>query len=103
MPGSHGAYLSRPRELAERLEPAQSLGSATEPQRRPYGTTGRAFRDHGEGRAALQSYYAELFDWDIDANNEFGYGIVTREANTNRTASASAAASPPGRRATTAT
>jgi uncharacterized protein len=31
----------------------------------------------------LQRYYAELFGWDIDANNEFGYGIVQREGNTN--------------------
>jgi uncharacterized protein len=30
----------------------------------------------------LQRYYAELFGWDIDANNEFGYGIVQREGNT---------------------
>ena len=41
------------------------------------------FEITGKDGAALQSYYAELFDWDIDANNEFGYGIVTREANLN--------------------
>ncbi len=58
------------------------------------------FEITGKDGAALQSYYADLFDWDIDANNEFGYGIVTREANSTRTAWASAAAYPPGRRAT---
>jgi predicted enzyme related to lactoylglutathione lyase len=31
----------------------------------------------------LQSYYAELFGWEIDANNEMKYGIVPREGNTN--------------------
>lgn len=29
----------------------------------------------------LQRFYSELFEWDIDANNEFGYGSVTREGN----------------------
>jgi predicted enzyme related to lactoylglutathione lyase len=41
------------------------------------------FEITGKDGPALQSYYAELFDWDIDADNEFGYGIVTREANLN--------------------
>jgi uncharacterized protein len=31
----------------------------------------------------LQSYYSELFGWDIDADNEMKYGIVAREGNTN--------------------
>ena len=31
----------------------------------------------------LQAYYAELFGWDVDANNEMGYGSVAREANLN--------------------
>lgn len=31
----------------------------------------------------LQSYYGELFDWDIDAGNEMKYGLVDREANQN--------------------
>ncbi len=30
-----------------------------------------------------RSYYAELFGWEIDANNPVGYGIVPREGNTN--------------------
>jgi predicted enzyme related to lactoylglutathione lyase len=29
----------------------------------------------------LQSYYSELFDWDIDANNPMKYGIVKGEDN----------------------
>ena len=29
----------------------------------------------------LQSYYAELFDWEIDSNNEMNYGMVSRESN----------------------
>jgi predicted enzyme related to lactoylglutathione lyase len=36
----------------------------------------------GDGRK-LQAYYGELFGWDIDANNDFNYGIVSREGNTN--------------------
>src|SRR5215211_5919503 len=31
----------------------------------------------------LQSYYSELFGWDIDAANEMKYGIVQRDGNTN--------------------
>jgi uncharacterized protein len=41
------------------------------------------FEITGKDGPRLQSYYAELFGWDIDANNEFKYGIVTREGNTN--------------------
>ena len=29
----------------------------------------------------LRSYYSELFDWAIDANNPMNYGIVNREVN----------------------
>jgi len=32
----------------------------------------------GEG---LRSYYSELFEWEIDANNPMNYGIVQREGN----------------------
>jgi len=35
----------------------------------------------GKDGKKLQTFYAELFEWDIDANNEFGYGNVTREGN----------------------
>jgi uncharacterized protein len=37
----------------------------------------------GKDGAKLQSYYGELFDWNIDANNPMGYGIVNREDNVN--------------------
>ncbi|MGE5281629.1 MAG: VOC family protein [Chloroflexota bacterium] len=37
----------------------------------------------GRDGARLQSYYAELFDWDVQANNEMKYGLVDREANSN--------------------
>jgi predicted enzyme related to lactoylglutathione lyase len=30
----------------------------------------------GKDGAALQSYYSELFGWDVDANNEMKYGSV---------------------------
>ncbi len=35
----------------------------------------------GKDGKKLQAFYSELFEWDIDANNEFGYGNVTREGN----------------------
>jgi uncharacterized protein len=41
------------------------------------------FEIAGKDPDKLQSYYSELFDWDIDADNEFKYGIVAREDNTN--------------------
>ena len=31
----------------------------------------------------LQSYYSELFGWEIDSDNPQNYGIVQREGNTN--------------------
>ena len=31
----------------------------------------------------LQRYYADLFGWEIDADNPMRYGIVPREGNTN--------------------
>ena len=31
----------------------------------------------------LQSYYSDLFGWEIDANNEMKYGTISREGNTN--------------------
>jgi uncharacterized protein len=37
----------------------------------------------GKDGEKLQSYYAELFDWDVEANNEMKYGLVDREANIN--------------------
>ena len=38
----------------------------------------------GKDGGKLQSYYAELFGWEIDANNPMGYGMVPREGNTGR-------------------
>ena len=37
----------------------------------------------GRDGAKLQSYYGELFGWEIDANNPMNYGTVQREGNTN--------------------
>jgi uncharacterized protein len=37
----------------------------------------------GRDAEKLQSYYGELFGWEIDANNPMKYGIVQREGNTN--------------------
>ena len=37
----------------------------------------------GQDAGKLQDYYAQLFGWDIDANNPMGYGVVTREGNVN--------------------
>ena len=38
----------------------------------------------GKDAQKLNSYYSELFGWEIDANNEMGYGMVAREGNTGR-------------------
>lgn len=35
----------------------------------------------GKDGAKLQSYYAEMFDWKVDANNPMNYGLVDREGN----------------------
>jgi predicted enzyme related to lactoylglutathione lyase len=37
----------------------------------------------GRDGAKLQSYYAEMFDWKVDANNPMNYGLVDREDNVN--------------------
>jgi uncharacterized protein len=41
------------------------------------------FEITGKDGEKLQSYYSELFGWDIKADNEMKYGIVDREGNTN--------------------
>jgi predicted enzyme related to lactoylglutathione lyase len=41
------------------------------------------FEITGKDGEKLQSYYAELFGWEIDASNQMKYGIVSREGNTN--------------------
>ncbi|MDX6535205.1 MAG: uncharacterized protein QOF68_2949 [Gaiellales bacterium] len=35
----------------------------------------------GQDPAKLQSYYSDLFGWEIDADNPMNYGIVQREGN----------------------
>jgi predicted enzyme related to lactoylglutathione lyase len=35
----------------------------------------------GKDGAKLQSYYSELFGWEMDANNPMSYGLVQREGN----------------------
>jgi predicted enzyme related to lactoylglutathione lyase len=37
----------------------------------------------GKDGARLQSYYADLFGWQIDSDNQMNYGIVQRDGNTN--------------------
>ena len=37
----------------------------------------------GKDGKKLQSYYSELFGWEISADNPMNYGIVQREGNTN--------------------
>jgi predicted enzyme related to lactoylglutathione lyase len=37
----------------------------------------------GNDAKRLQNYYAELFGWEIDANNPLNYGVVTRDGNVN--------------------
>jgi predicted enzyme related to lactoylglutathione lyase len=37
----------------------------------------------GKDGDRLQSYYSELFGWQIDSNNPMNYGIVPRDGNTN--------------------
>jgi predicted enzyme related to lactoylglutathione lyase len=39
------------------------------------------FEITGKDGKALSSYYSQLFDWEVDANNPMGYGIVDREKN----------------------
>jgi predicted enzyme related to lactoylglutathione lyase len=37
----------------------------------------------GKDAKKLQSYYSELFGWEVDAENPLNYGSVPREGNTN--------------------
>jgi predicted enzyme related to lactoylglutathione lyase len=41
------------------------------------------FEITGKDGKALSRYFSQLFDWDVDANNPMGYGIVDREKNTS--------------------
>jgi predicted enzyme related to lactoylglutathione lyase len=40
------------------------------------------FEITGQDGQKLQSYYSDLFGWQIDADNPMNYGIVPREGNT---------------------
>ena len=37
----------------------------------------------GKDGEKLQGYYADLFDWNVNAENEMKYGLIDREANSN--------------------
>jgi uncharacterized protein len=37
----------------------------------------------GKDAGRLQSYYVDLFGWEIDADNPMSYGVVQREGNVN--------------------
>jgi predicted enzyme related to lactoylglutathione lyase len=37
----------------------------------------------GKDGEKLQSYYSELFGWELDANNPMKYGMVMRDGNVN--------------------
>jgi predicted enzyme related to lactoylglutathione lyase len=37
----------------------------------------------GKDADKLQSYYGELFGWEIDADNPIKYGMISREGNVN--------------------
>lgn len=41
------------------------------------------FEITGKDARKLQSYYSELFEWEIDSDNPMNYGIVPREGNVN--------------------
>jgi predicted enzyme related to lactoylglutathione lyase len=41
------------------------------------------FEIAGTDGEKLKSYYAQLFDWEIDSDNPMNYGIVEREGNLN--------------------
>jgi uncharacterized protein len=57
------------------------------------------FEVMGKDGDKLRSYYAELFGWQIDADNPLGYGVVKRDGNTNAEGAGiggGVGASPPG-------
>ncbi|MGZ4152917.1 MAG: VOC family protein [Actinomycetota bacterium] len=37
----------------------------------------------GKDGKALAAFYSELFGWNVDANNEYNYGVIAREENLN--------------------
>jgi hypothetical protein len=38
----------------------------------------------GKDGGKLQTYYSELFGWEIDTDNQMNYGMVAREGNVGR-------------------
>ena len=57
----------------------------------------------GKDGAKLQSYYGELFGWQIDSNNPMNYGTVQGRGTRTPTALESAEAWAPAPRVTTGT
>lgn len=43
------------------------------------------FEVMGRDAATLRAFYADLFDWKIDASNPMGYGMVSADDNTDGT------------------
>jgi uncharacterized protein len=41
------------------------------------------FQVTGKDGEKLQTYFSDLFGWEIDTNNPMNYGIVQRDGNTN--------------------
>jgi predicted enzyme related to lactoylglutathione lyase len=38
----------------------------------------------GKDGKALAEFYSQLFGWNVDANNEYDYGVITREENLDK-------------------
>ena len=57
----------------------------------------------GKDGDKLKSYYAELFGWEIDSDNEMVYGLVQRDGNTNADGAGIGGGVWPARKAMTAT
>ena len=72
---------------------ARSQGRVANAKRRDHrrgwethGTAGHSLRDPGKDAERTQSYYSELFGWDIEPlpfENPTQYGLVNRDGNTN--------------------
>lgn len=41
------------------------------------------FEIMGTDIKTLSSFYSQLFEWDIDSDNEMNYGVIDRKANSN--------------------
>ena len=58
-------------------------GNVDRSQRRMMGQPVVHFEVIGSDGERLQKYYGELFDWDVNSDNEMKYGLVDRESNSN--------------------